>query len=384
MAAKSNPTLLMISGQAGHFDSLRRSLSAANCRCEPRRANDLPLALARLEGGGVDLVLMDLSDWRTSPTKLDNLMKFPAAAPGLPFVLWSDSDDASLPAIAAQAGAVGCVSSRSAAAEWQRMFTHLVDAAPAPAESGPSRSATVVSIMGVKGGIGATTAAVNVAAALASRGSVVLAEIRPVFGGLQSHFHPGRLVRGFSARHAGSVSETVKSLLWPAPSVPGLRVLFGPQSPADCGEFDAAHARRWIEALSAESDFLVLDLPYSLSGANAAMLASSHHALVVLDPSPACVRLAFLTLETIRSWDKFPASLAAVAIRRSPDGSPMPAAEIESSLGVPLMKVIPPAPVLCLKSERTHTPLIQCDPDSMVSESFVSLSRSFHPGGGGG
>src|ERR1035437_5996128 len=112
----------------------------------------------------------------------------------------------------------------------------------------------------------------NVAAALVGRGSVILAEIRPVFGTLQSHFHPGRMVRGFSGRPTSDLADTARSILWPVPGVPGLRVLFVPQGPDDCGEIDAPQATSWLQALAAQADFVVVDLPFSLSPATRGVL----------------------------------------------------------------------------------------------------------------
>ena len=197
-----NPVILMVSSRAAHFDSLRRAVTETGCKCEPRRADNLALAAARVAGGGVKLVLLDISGWRNNAALLDNIRKLPDAAPGLPFVFWSDCDDAGLPGIAAQAGAAGYVTNGNTTAELTRVLSQAIgNEEPEPsatAESPPTPAgATVIAVMGVKGGVGATTVAMNVAAALADRGSVILAEIRPVFGGLQNHFHPGRMVRGF-------------------------------------------------------------------------------------------------------------------------------------------------------------------------------------------
>src|ERR1700733_9041157 len=56
-----------------------------------QRATRLPFALARIAGGGVDLILVDLSSSeRTESEKLESVMKLRAAAPHLPIVVLCD------------------------------------------------------------------------------------------------------------------------------------------------------------------------------------------------------------------------------------------------------------------------------------------------------
>ena len=52
--------------------------------------------------------------------------------------------------------------------------------------------------------------------------------------------------------------------------------------------------------------------------------------------------------------------------------------EIENDLGVALLRVIPPAPELCTLSEQARVPVIQYDPESLVTDSLLALARCFH------
>jgi hypothetical protein len=47
-------------------------------------------------------------------------------------------------------------------------------------------------------------------------------------------------------------------------------------------------------------------------------------------------------------------------------------------LGVPILKVIPPAPELCVVGEQSHVPMMLCDPDSLAADSLMALARGFH------
>ena len=168
-------------------------------------------------------------------------------------------------------------------------------------------------------------------------------------------------------------------MLWPVPNLAGMRVLFGPQSADDCGEIEAPQATMWLRSLASEADFVVMDLPFSLSPANAAILGDSHYLALVIEPTHACARLAGLILEGIRNWPHAPAAVGAVVVRRGFDEGLVTIPDIEAKLGVPVFQAVPPADLLCRLAERAHVPLIQSDPDSMASESFVALARCFTP-----
>jgi CheY-like chemotaxis protein len=239
---RSNPLVLLVTAEAGTFDVIRSAVRESGFRCEARRADDVPTALARLAGGGVRLVVLDTSGGGDNAAGLEKVRKFRASAPEAPLMVWSDSEDSSLPAIASEAGANGCVTKTTSPQELARLLASVLEirepAAPGADEGfGVPARATVIAVMGVKGGVGATTVAMNVAAALTGCGSVILAEIRPTFGSLRSYFNTGRMIRGLRNRRdgdmAGPANVAMTSLLWPVPTVAGLRLLFGPQTSED-------------------------------------------------------------------------------------------------------------------------------------------------------
>jgi Flp pilus assembly CpaE family ATPase len=221
----------------------------------------------------------------------------------------------------------------------------------------------------------------NLAAALTGRGSVILAEIRPTFGSLSAYFNPGRMIRGLKTRRNGHVPEAANgamaSLLWPVPTIAGMRVLFGPQTSEDCCEIEPAMATTLLRALAAEADFVIADLPASLSEANCEILRASHYMALVVEPVPICIRLGKLTLEAILGWERAPGSIGTAVVRQGREGAPVPLDEIEAELGVPIYTVVPPAPDLWLQGSRKRVPMIHCDPDGLVADTFSTMARGF-------
>ncbi len=375
----------MVTPNAGNFEALRRAVTQGGFNCEARRAHDVSMALARVAGGGVQAVVFDVSGPGEGLGKTAGLTQFRQAQPAMPLLIWSVTENAELAALVSQTGASGYITRESNPAEWKEILCSKLRS-PEPPERpltinpNPTEKASVIAVMGAKGGVGTTTVAINVAAALTARGRVILAEIRPCFGSLQVHFRPGRRVRGLANWQAGADSG-VTSLLWPSPSTPRLRVLFGPQQAEDCRQLEPGDAVRILRHLAAEADFVVVDLAVSLSEANRAILGASHYMMLVLEPSSAGVRLGKLTLEGIQNWDRTPASIGAVVVKRTVEGVPIPLPEIESELGVSILKVIPPAPELCVQSERERVPMVQCESDNLAADNLIALAQCFHSQG---
>ena len=381
---QTSPVILMVSRQSGNFDSLNLVITNAGFQCDIRRADGLAMALARLAGGGIDLVVVDVSN-EPANVQMESVRKLRGVAPGLAVAVWDDWSEASVNSHVLT-GVSGCLTSRSNSAEVSRILSSVlsgVDAVRSRSDGAERRRhATTIAVIGVKGGVGTTTVAMNIATALTAYGSVILAEIRSGFGSLHTYFQPGRMVRGLSNRQDGEAVESGNSSvtppLWPVPRVPGLGVLFAPQSAQDCGEISKERAAKLFHELAAQADFVVVDLPSASCLANKAIVEASHYLALVLTPSSICLGLAKLTLDGIQSWEKLPASIGTVVVRHTSDGLPTSLQTIESDLGVPILKVIPPATGLCVQGELNHIPLIKCDFESLAAESFTALAGCFH------
>jgi pilus assembly protein CpaE len=386
---EKNLLVLLISGNSAGVESLSSALWS--CGCLTQRAFDLPTALARIGGGGVGAALLDLSaSLCTDETGWNGLRKLRQQASRLPVIVFSDVEDSGRRARSMQLGAAGYVTGNSN----QQELIEAVRAAilqievfhpKAPATVGATRRASVVAVLGAKGGVGTTTVALNVATVLAKTSTVILAEIRPMLGSLAHYFRPSRTVRQLSelltAGAAALPTRTVESCLWPSAAVPGLSLLFGPQTAEDCREINADLATSILESLACLADYVVVDLPATLSPANRAVLRGSDYLALVVEREPVCVEAAKFVLATIQKWDVTPAMSGMVIVNRASLVAPLPIPEIEEELGSSILEVITPAPDLCFQSQKARTPMVELDPESLVAQSLVALSKIFHKKG---
>jgi pilus assembly protein CpaE len=345
----------------------------------------LSTALARIAGGGVDLVLLDLSlcSGRESGQP-EGFLALHREAPHIPVVVLCDAQDEGLALKAMRAGAADYIikerwaaslgSVAASAIKLRHIPIEINSAKPAPA----THRGRVIAFLGAKGGVGATTVALNVAAVLAAGRRVILVEMRPAFGTLSQFFGTSLLGRSLSRlleREPAAINPSeVHACLWPYKNIPGLSFLFAPPG-AGHGEIGPAHATAIIETLGGMADLVIADLPASLSDSNRAVIGHSGLLALVVERDPICVHSAKLMVQTIESWDEAP-RISPVVVNRATVVTPVPLADIDTQIGIPALGVILPEADLCLRAQNAHTPLVALQPDSMVAESLIALGEA--------
>ncbi len=350
-------------------------------RAKLQWVDSLPPALARLGGGGVDLVVLDLT-LREEPASegLTAFLQVKHAAGHAPIVVLYDPSDEGLALRAMRAGAADSVLKQTSGDGIAVVVASAVQRARKPPGAhglravAPQPSGAALAFIGAKGGVGSTTAALNVAAALAKHNQVILVEMRPAFGTLQPYLKPHGLTGNISHRLRAEAGEE-GSCLWPCKSVPGLSILFGPQTAAECGELPPDRVKKLVHDLAGLADYVVLDLPASLSAANRAAIAACNRVVLVMERDPVCVQSAKLMAQAIEAWEGTPQPVEMMVVNRALLSCPMPLGEVEAQLGFPPLAVVPPGPDVCLGAQQAHVPVIVFQPDCLVADSLIGLAE---------
>lgn len=372
--------VLLIQKESADSGAVRQALAGdAAGAWKLQCVDSLAQGLARLGGGGVDLIVLDLALCdQPASERLTGFLHLRQAAPLAPIVVLYDVSDEGLALRAMRAGAADLLlmaASGSGIAPLLRSAAERVrqplDASRAPAAA-PSRTGTALAFMGAKGGAGATTVALNVAAALAKRHKVILVEMQPAFGSLQPYLKPRGLMRNIS--HLLAETADAGACLWPCKTIPGLSVLFAPQLSAECGDLPPDRVKKTIHSLAGLADYVVCDLPCSLSAANRAAVESSSRLILVTERDPVSIQSAKLMTQAIEAWEGAPQPIETMVVNRAQLSCPMPLREVEAQLGFPPLAVMPPAPDLCLAAQHAHLPVIAFQPESLVADSLVALA----------
>jgi pilus assembly protein CpaE len=388
------PTVLLIDQDSAAIDSIRRVLGDQASRFKLRRVADVPTAVARIWGGGIDLVLLNLAAG-ANPVEIPGSAENPLApfrelqekTQGVPLVILCDSAGEGLARAAVQQGAAAYVLLEACAADLLKVLRSAAGkAALSPATQrtlAPSgKGGKIIAFMGAKGGVGTTTVALNVAAALASRRRLILVELHPELGSLPLYFQPHRSIRDIgdllaaAAERPSEISlRELESCLWPVKNVPGLQVLFSSRSQQNSVSLDPGNATGILALASEIADYVIVDLPASLSETNRAVLENSACLALVVERDPISVQSAKLILNRVDSWKAARLSIGAVIVNRAALVSPMPFAEIDAELRIATLGAIPPAPDLCAAAQHAHSPIVALDADSLISVALLGLGR---------
>jgi Flp pilus assembly CpaE family ATPase len=134
-----------------------------------------------------------------------------------------------------------------------------------------------------------------------------------------------------------------------------------------------------LRALAANADYVVVDLPASLSEANRAVIENSGVLAVVVERDPVSVQMAAQMRHAMESWSA-PEPVGTIVVSRAPLRFPMSLAEIDSRLGGPALGVIPPEPDLCQSAQNSSVPLVMFVPESNIAGSLVALAERLATG----
>ena len=376
--------ILLVDESSAGIDSMRRVLADRTHHFRVQRVADVPTALARILGGGVDVVLLNLpASASTESERLQPFLDFRKqnrAVPMLiPIVVLCGAADQSLAEAAVREGAADYLIRETYDADLLRVLRSVAAKTAAPPTRSNSTAVTgrggrVLVFMGSKGGAGTTTVALNVAAALAENHRVILADFHPEAGSLAPYFQPHHSVLGLGdLLRAESDLETC---LWPSKNLPGLRVLFGSRDLTVPLDLTPASVRSTLADLSGAADYVVIDAPISLAAANRALIEDAALLTLVVERDSLAVEAARLLLRAIDSWKAGRVSLAAVLVNRAALVYPLPLADIELQLAIPLLALIPPAADLCAAAQQAHSPLLSLDADNLPAIALRALSRA--------
>lgn len=253
----------------------------------------------------------------------------------------------------------------------------VTTATPAPVIPEPERqvaskkSGMLIGVLGVKGGVGTTSVAMNVAAALLKSGeNPVLADYRPGIGGmgLMLGADDDGLSRLLSEDNV--TSEMVSQAIMTHDS--GLRALVSASNPHDAAlDYDIDKPLHIIQALRFYGNPAIVDLGSGLSRASAEIVDRVDKLLFVIEASAVALEMAKLQLDVLDDLIGG-GRISVVVVNRSQ--STLPWHEAENRLNREVKAIISPAPELAFQSGEQGMPMVMLQPNAMVSGQFVKLA----------
>ncbi len=235
----------------------------------------------------------------------------------------------------------------------------------------------LVTVFSPKGGVGKTTLAVNLALALAEKGSknVCLVDLDLSFGdvAITLQLFPARTIADAVHLESGLDFAVLEPILTPYRD--GLSALVAPVQPDAKDTIPASLVGKILSLLKANFDFVVVDTAPAFDEYVLQAFDETDELLLVttLDiPTLKNVKVAVETLDLLN----FPKPKRRLVLNRADDKVGLTPEKVESTLG---MSITTPIPTSSQVAHATNAgePITSAQPRHAVSQAIVSLARSF-------
>jgi pilus assembly protein CpaE len=253
----------------------------------------------------------------------------------------------------------------------------------AQARTTPSEKATTIAFLGVKGGLGTTTVALNVAIGLQSRGQeVILAELNPGRGtvaldlGIPSPLGLGHLLaRALKDIHLRSVDAELIT------HKTGVRLLLSSYRPRDT---DMEQAVPQMEAivrnLTVMCTTLLIDLGSGIRPHVKPVLQLCDRVLLVVEPVFPAPSIARALIDELHGSGISKSRMALVLVLRERTSLQIPWRQVESDLALPLAGIITPSTEQAHQASQGGMPIVTMQPDSLMADQLQKLAANIASG----
>lgn len=246
----------------------------------------------------------------------------------------------------------------------------------APAEgSRTTVHSTIITVMGVKGGIGKTVTAVNIAAAIAqgTKQHVALVDTDLQFGdcGVMLDIVPERTIADALGEADPATPHLVDAYL--SDHASNLSLLAAPASPGEADQISPDDVGKVLRSLAASNDYVVIDTSPQLDPITALAIDLASIVLVLVVPEVPCIRRTQAALALLEeagySRDK-----VKLLLNRAGKRAEVSNAELEATLGYPIYAEIPDDRAVA-QSVSLGVPVIMSDANSSAGRAFTALGR---------
>ena len=337
------------------------------------------LSYLEQKGPGVDLILLDLG--LPDSQGLDTFQRIYSQVPHIPILVLTGLDDETVAMTAVRQGAQDyLVKGHIDGFLLPRAILHAIERHRFQRESlekEKGKTAKVIGFLGAKGGVGTTTVALNVAAALAQQKKDVIAvEMKAGYGSfaLLMGANPAVNLTGLLKGEADFINlKKLHEHLYGA--IPGLRLLFGPQKAEELRPFDTGQALAIVKGLAAMADYMILDLPGWGSEALRELLLNCRQIVLVVERELTAVLSGKVTMEIIKLWGINPSLVGLVVVTRMVFPVSLSNEEIKSRVGCDILGLVPYSLEACLTAQKAGKPIVLADPGNIAADSLIRIAR---------
>jgi CheY-like chemotaxis protein len=236
----------------------------------------------------------------------------------------------------------------------------------------------VTGVMGVKGGLGVSTLALNLGISLQDRSkkNVIIAEFRPGFGsmGLDLGFlNPEGLSRLLQASPDDINQNVIDTELYHHKS--GVRLLIASYDPADAKFITAVdHFEAISRYLAYMASHIVIDLGPGITPVTDRILTHCDEIIVVMEPIPNTIVRTLSLVDELAKKGFGEGRINTVLYNRQRTEMQYSLAQVQMEYRHPISIVFTAAPELTYQCSKANVPLVMQHPDNLTSQQFAKLA----------
>jgi pilus assembly protein CpaE len=238
------------------------------------------------------------------------------------------------------------------------------------------RIGTIVAVVGVKGGIGKSTLASNVAIAIAeqTKQQIALADLDLQFGdaAVMLDLVPTRTIEQAASELNGHNPALIQNYLMDHAS--RVKLLAAPATPEGAEMISEDQVGRVLEDLAATNDYVIVDTSAQIDSISMRAMDMATLVLLVVVPEVPCVRRTKAALTLMQEWG-YSRDKVKLIVNRATKKAQVSIAEIEEVLQYPVYAQIPEDRA-AIKGISIGTPVVISSPKSEAGKSFAELGRT--------
>jgi DNA-binding response OmpR family regulator len=342
-------------------------------------AQDAPKALGQIETARPDLIILDVMLPGVSGVEFCGQLRQRPDTASLPILMLSAKGEVPDKIAGLQAGADEYIVKPVDTAELVARVASLLERNRRLRAAAPAGAARLTTLLGAKGGSGTTTLMINLGVALClQKSSVAAVELRahPGTAGLLIGVHAARTLADLLQLPARSITtQEIDRRL--AAHTSGLKVLCAPDDHVEGRQVDPDQAAAILDNLGQQVAHRLADVPPGIGSAGRVALERSDRVLLLVEPVRDSIEAGVATADYVRSLAGAGATLGVVVVNRAPIASPITPAEIEDRIGWEIRGQIPPAADQCALALQRGIPIVQLQPEAIITQAILRLAGTF-------
>lgn len=367
----SDARTVLVVADADAPESISREVLTARGFTAPERVDTLAAAAARLRTKTFDLVMLPLGG--AEPEVLSFIEH--DIRPIAPFIIGTAANATQELILGAlRAGIPEFVPAPIKAEELEVALRRLLRRM----EPTPSTRGTLVAVYSAKGGLGTSTVAVNLAAALAHEqpaARVALVDFVVVGGDVRVmlDLKPSYDIGDLVLKVDRIDGELLSSLMTSGPA--GMFILPSSDRPEVQDLIEGAAASAILSQLRAHFHYVVLDLEHYLGERTIGALDAADRIVLVTQLSVPALRSTQRTLDLFNRLG-YPPAKVHVVVNRSNAESPLTIGDAETVLGRPISAKLPNDFSVCADAMTKGVPVVEHEPGSSLAGAFRHLAAN--------